>query len=515
MAGILVVDDELFFREMIADLLRKEGHEVAVAKDGREGLNLFGKNKVDLALVDIVMPGGMDGLLLLSKLKQKDPDVPVIMLTSYEDQKMVLQALRRGAFDYQRKPISSQELKHAVKKALDTRSLLVEKTEKLRSFSRLEQGAKRLSSMVAGGFELKGDPQEYEMLQNITELVAEALDCERVSIMLLDPKTKKLNVAVARGMSKEMIKKESKTVDRSISSHVIETGEPVLVADVDEDERFDKADFADQYKTKSFVIAPIKVGDETVGTINANDKKDKGVFEEVDMAMLNTFSHQVSLTLRYASLVSGLQRDKERITLLSDMRNILIKYLEPAEMMKELVRKSQDMMGAASTGVFLKDDVTNELILHTGLAKDRDLSGKIRIPWGESYTGWVAMKNRVVRLNRIDQKDRQFKAQIEWPFKGQIINYLAAPVVISGQVIGVLRLLNKQTGQFTKDDEDLLKDISDSLAVAIRNLRLYEQLQRSVEEVVVTNRMLQQANEELEMKAKELDALRKRTTKVH
>jgi GAF domain-containing protein/CheY-like chemotaxis protein len=510
MAGILVVDDELFYREMIADLLRKEGHEVFTAKDGRESLDLCRKTTVDLVLLDVVMPGGMDGLLVLSRLKQKDPELPVIMLTAHEDHRLVLQALRRGAFDYQRKPISAQELKYAVQRALEARELMLEKKEKLRRLSSLEQGAKRLSSMVAGGFKLPAIPQEFEMLNTILELVAEALDCDRVSIMLLDPETRKLKVAVAKGFSKELIKKESRDAKKSISSHVLETGEAVLVKDVDEDERFQKSDYTPQYRTRSFVIAPIKVGDEIIGTINANDKKDRGEFTEDDLTMLKTFSHQVSLTLRHAFLVEDLRRDKDRLELLNEMRKILIRYLEPAEMLKDLVRKCQEMMGVASTSLFLKDELTGDLVLHTGLAKERDLSGKIRIPWGESFTGWVAMKGKRIRVNQLDEKDKQYKPELEWPFKGKIVNLLAAPISISDQVIGVLRLLNKQKGEFSEEDEELLQDVTDSLAVAIRNLRLYEQLQRSVDEVVVTNRMLQQVNDELKMKARELESLRSR-----
>ncbi len=510
MAGILVVDDELFYREMIADLLRKDGHEVFTAKDGRECLDLSKKARIDLALVDIVMPGSMDGLLVLSKLKQNDPELPVIMLTAYEDHRTVLQSLRRGAFDYQHKPISAQELKHAVHKALEARELMVEKKEKLRRMARLEEGAKRLSSMVAGGFKLPAIPQGFEMLNTIVGLVAEALDCDRVSVMLLDPETRKLKVAVAKGFSKELIKKESGNAKKSVSSHVLETREAVLVKDVDKDERFQHSKRASQYRTRSFVIAPIEVGDEIIGTINANDKKDRGEFTEDDLTMVKTFSHQVSLTLRHAFLVEDLRRDKDRLELLNEMRKTLIRYLEPEEMLKDLVRKCQEMMGVASTSVFLKDELTGDLVLHTGLAKERDLSRKIRIPWGESITGWVAMKGKRIRVNHLDEKDKQYKPDMEWPFKGKIVNLLAAPISISGQVIGVLRLLNKLKGEFTEEDEELLQDVTDSLAVAIRNLRLYEQLQRSVDEVVVTNRMLQQVNDELKMKARELESLRQR-----
>src|SRR4030042_6348464 len=123
MGKILVVDDELFYRELTADILRKEGHQVSVAKDGREALDLFQRDEFDLCLLDVVMPGSFDGLAVLGKVKHADPDLPVIMLSAHEDQRLVLRALRQGAFDYQRKPISAQELKIAVDRAPATRKL--------------------------------------------------------------------------------------------------------------------------------------------------------------------------------------------------------------------------------------------------------------------------------------------------------------------------------------------------------------------------------------------------------
>jgi two-component system response regulator AtoC len=130
-AKILVIDDELFYRELVADILTKAKHEVVQAKDGREALDAIEKRRdFDLVLADVVMPD-LNGLVVLSKVKEKDDSIPVIMLSAHEDQRMVIQAMRRGAFDYQKKPISAQELELAVKRALDFRKLHAEQQRKL------------------------------------------------------------------------------------------------------------------------------------------------------------------------------------------------------------------------------------------------------------------------------------------------------------------------------------------------------------------------------------------------
>jgi GAF domain-containing protein len=90
---------------------------------------------------------------------------------------------------------------------------------------------------------------------------------------------------------------------------------------------------------------------------------------------------------------------------------------------------------------------------------------------------------------------------------------LAAPIRLSNTTIGVIRLLNKRSGGFSQSDASLLGDVADSLSIAIRNMKLYEQLNHSVEEIITANRNLQQVNDELALKAKELEMMKKMLVK--
>ncbi|HUT54198.1 MAG TPA: GAF domain-containing protein [bacterium] len=511
MAKILVVDDELFYREMVADVLKKEKHEVTIARDGKEAVELFERQEHDVALVDVVMPG-FDGLLVLSKFKKHNPMVPVIMLSAHEDQRMVIQALRFGAFDYQRKPISPQELALAVERALNFKKLQVEQEKKLERLSSLESGAKRLSEMVAGEISLEAVAQEYELLDSAVKLVSELLECERVSIMLLDPKEEVLKVAVSLGLSKNLIKQETKPAKKSISARVFETGQALLVQDAASDDRVSASEFSSQYKTASFVVAPLRVGNKIVGTINANDKKSGEEFDRDDLFILRTMSHHVSAALTAAIHTSALEHDRERLSMLSDFQRILIHYLEPEEMLKELLKKCQEMMNVVSAAVFLKDEFSEDLVLRMGFNAQHEMTKQHTIHCGESITGLTARDGKIFLLNA-PEKDPRYIAEIEWPYKGVIRNILTAPVRISNTTIGVIRLLNRRDGAFAPADAKLLRDVADSLSIAIRNMKLYEQLNRSVEEIIAANRNLEKLNDELNLKAKELEVMKKMMAK--
>ena len=81
MPSVLIVDDEPNIRRMVGALLGAEGYDVRDAADGVTGLALADANEPDVALVDLMMPGDLDGLALLQKLRERRPDMPVVMMS--------------------------------------------------------------------------------------------------------------------------------------------------------------------------------------------------------------------------------------------------------------------------------------------------------------------------------------------------------------------------------------------------------------------------------------------------
>ncbi len=103
MASILVVDDERSMRDFLKILLEKEGHTVCSAGDGIEALTALEEQGIDAVVSDIRMPR-MGGIQLLEAVKNKYPQLPVIMITAFAAPDDAVQAMRNGAFDYISKP---------------------------------------------------------------------------------------------------------------------------------------------------------------------------------------------------------------------------------------------------------------------------------------------------------------------------------------------------------------------------------------------------------------------------
>jgi nitrogen regulation protein NR(I) len=113
---VLIVDDELNIRRVLAAMLKREGYDVTAAADGEQALAVLQKTPVHVVVTDLVMPrlGGMD---LLRRASADFPDVPVIVITAHGTVDSAVQALKAGAFDYITKPFEQSELAKVIAKA--------------------------------------------------------------------------------------------------------------------------------------------------------------------------------------------------------------------------------------------------------------------------------------------------------------------------------------------------------------------------------------------------------------
>jgi DNA-binding NtrC family response regulator len=122
---ILVIDDEEIMREILETLLTREGYEVRLASSGAEGLEIVRALPIDVALVDIMMPG-LDGIATLDELKRIDEDLAVIMITAYASVESAISAMKAGAFDYISKPFKNDEVLVVIRNAMERRRLVHE-----------------------------------------------------------------------------------------------------------------------------------------------------------------------------------------------------------------------------------------------------------------------------------------------------------------------------------------------------------------------------------------------------
>lgn len=121
MAKVLVVDDALFMRRMISDILKKEGIEVCgEAENGKEAIEKYRELKPDLVTMDIVMPKieEIDGIGAVKEIMKIDPQAKIIMVSAMGQHSLVVDAIQAGAKDFVTKPFQPSRVVEAYKRVL-------------------------------------------------------------------------------------------------------------------------------------------------------------------------------------------------------------------------------------------------------------------------------------------------------------------------------------------------------------------------------------------------------------
>jgi two-component system response regulator AtoC len=122
---VMVVDDDAETLALMHEIVAKEGFEVETAEDGETALRRLEQWQPELVITDIHMPG-MDGLALLAAVREKEPDIPVVLLTAYGSLKTAVDAIKAGAFDYLSKPFVVEDIRLVVRRALEHTKLVRE-----------------------------------------------------------------------------------------------------------------------------------------------------------------------------------------------------------------------------------------------------------------------------------------------------------------------------------------------------------------------------------------------------
>jgi two-component system nitrogen regulation response regulator NtrX len=154
----LIIDDEPNIRRMVGALLTAEGFEVRDAADGSSGVSLAVQSDPDVVLLDLMMPGGMDGMATLQALRQKRPDLPVIMMSGRAGLADAVKATQLGAHNFLEKPLTPEGVLLSIGSALELRR------------ARREADALRAELGLAG--DMVGDSVVMQQLRDLIARVA-------------------------------------------------------------------------------------------------------------------------------------------------------------------------------------------------------------------------------------------------------------------------------------------------------------------------------------------------------
>jgi signal transduction histidine kinase/DNA-binding response OmpR family regulator len=290
----------------MAKILKNRGFRAKAVENVTAALKELSEGDFEAVVTEVVMEG-LSGIDLLREVRRRDRLVPVICISSVRSFDNAVEVIRGGASDFLSKPIEPEQLITAVSRACIEHQYALEK-EQIVALS--DKWSRELLTLRQLG-EVSSKEMLLTLFQRTIEAVSDTLQVETASLMLMEEEN--LRVVEAVGLPREVIGKATVPLGKGISGHVAQTGQPLLINDIDKHEKFRPSSFRKQYSTHSALCVPLVRGERVLGVLNANNKVSGESFTESDRDLLATMAAQVALSIDNARLFAGLEEKAEAL----------------------------------------------------------------------------------------------------------------------------------------------------------------------------------------------------------
>jgi len=496
---VLVVDDEEVNLKSISVVLKGVGCNVVVTQTGVEAIEIINKGGIGIVFLDIVMPG-LHGLDVLSRIKEEHREIIVVMMAYQREQALLPKAMQMGAFDFIRKPADKRELLQVVRKALSVQELSSDGHKKIKELEALKTGTLKLAEIKGQDITAESFFDSKVMLQTTLGLIAEVLDAERVSLVIIDESSKELRLVAASGFEFAGMGKERRKIGEGIAGIVAEKGEPILVKDIRSDPRFGQSEGRSKYKTFSFLCVPLRMKGKVVGVISVNDKKAAVPFNEADLSLLMTFSMQISLTIENAIMARDMKRQTEKLSLLTQINRALIEEADPKKVYKDIAQLGQKVLDAESCAIFLLEEGTEDFVCRGGSTGSEKEEGKAKFSMGQGVLGSVAKEGTLENIEDVSSHPK-YIPDVDRLGKIPFRSLLATPINLKNRVLGILAAVNK-TGDkgFSPRDLEIMESLALSASVALKNSWLHDNLVKTMDDTAKAEMEIEKLKLELQKK---------------
>lgn len=224
MPNILIIDDERAIRKTLSEILSYEGYKTIEAENGEEGWEYFAQHSnVDLVLCDIKMPK-MDGIEFLQKAMEKNPDVPIIMISGHGNIETAVDAVKKGAYDYISKPPDLNRMLITIRNAIEKNNLSTE--------------TRTLKKKIGKSYEIVGESAAIKQIKDTIDKVA--------------PTDARVLITGENGSGKELVARELYAKSNRTASPLVEVNCAAIPSELIESELFghEKGSFTSAVKQR-------------------------------------------------------------------------------------------------------------------------------------------------------------------------------------------------------------------------------------------------------------------------
>jgi CheY-like chemotaxis protein len=317
-AHILVVDDSPSSISKLTEILEAQGYLVAIAASAEEAIPQFNTKDFDLVITELMLPG-MSGLNMMKIMKERRPDIDVVIISSNASSFNTLKSLRQGAYDFIVKPIDDETmLYNVIEKALDKQEqglkkqlLVAELTEKNKGLNESLANMKivnQICVLLTSTFDIAA------ILQKLTETAAEHLQATRGYLLLLDKSGTNLNVKVCTGIDPLTTTKFKLARGAGVSGKVVASGNAIIITNTSDESFLDDIMLEDpegvMLATPSVLSVPLQVQGRVAGALTISGGCNGKPFNDEHLDFLAMLSRYASIAIENAGVVYNLKKKR-------------------------------------------------------------------------------------------------------------------------------------------------------------------------------------------------------------
>ncbi len=327
---------------------------------------------------------------------------------------------------------------------------------------------KRIGAFVEVSQELTGSPSLDELLPRLMHIVTESLYAERSSLFLYDRENDELYTRVAQGDGVGEIRIPA---GAGIAGAVFRSGRGVIIDDAYADERFNSAaDKATGFRTRNILCVPVRGRSEAIGVAQVLNKR-AGAFDAADERMLEALASQAASALEYAQLLEVVERTRREEAQMLEVVNAISSELELSPLLARIISVATEILNADRGSLFLYDPKTDELWSRVAEGLE---TKEIRFPAGAGIAGSVFRSREVLNIPDA-YEDERFNRAFDQKTGYRTRSILCVPIIDKrGACTGVVQILNKADGPFSRADEKRLHAFASQASIALENARLFE-----------------------------------------
>ncbi len=469
---VLVIDEERSVCEAIRVALAEDGIDCELAPSGEQGVKLAEDPGVGAVLLGLGLPE-RNGVEILRALRERRPTLRVIALGSAAEQALILEALRRGATDYLAKPIHDEELRLAVRRALEA-------TETATRFEvlcvRLERLAEGFSSFAVADASQAPDATATALAESAAGL----LGAGRTSLLLLDGQGA-LRVAAIHGGDHAAADLGRVPIADSVAGLALDAEEGLRSDDVERDSRCAGRARRGRYSSRSALLVPLRGASGAVGVLCATERPEALPFTPEDLVLARLLA--LAAAPRFEPAPQGGDADEAlRVELCRGIGEALITQIEPIPLLQAALRPVAELLPAAPVSLYLVDARAGVLALEA--RSDAARTDRPSLPRDRGLVGDVLRTGRLVASQR-PEAEPHFAADVDTPEDGVAGPLYCVPIAIRGRALGVVRAFIAPGREVSPRTAEV---ISTALSAAVRNVLLYRSLLESIDDLARARR---------------------------